>query len=207
MDEYFLGQIVMMAFERQMRNFMPCNGQMLQIRNYNALFALIGTQYGGDGVQTFALPDLRGVFPYGGDYAGIALGQRYPVNYQAGNSQAVVTGTIAQSNLPSTQAQVVTQATTVPLRIKATTERGTEVPADNSVLAAGGSGGTAAAIYASAPLNPTAPLVNLDGGSLTIPGNTSTVTIQGAGTPVKMPIPSLVVGFQICVMGIFPSLE
>lgn len=197
----------MMAFQRQMRNFMPCNGQLLQIRNYNALFALIGTQYGGDGVQTFALPDLRGVFPYGGDYAGIALGQRHPIQYQSGNSQAAVSGTITQSNLPPLQAQVVTQPTTVPLKIKATKDLGENAPEDNAVLASGSNGGGQADIYAPAPLDPTAPLVTLDGGSLSIPGSTSTVTIAGGGTPVKMPIPSLVVGFQICVVGIFPSSE
>lgn len=49
-------------------NFAPvewafCNGQLLAIADYQALFALIGTTYGGDGVQTFALPDLQGRIP------------------------------------------------------------------------------------------------------------------------------------------------
>ena len=49
-------------------NFAPvgwalCDGQLLLIAQYDALFALIGTTYGGDGVTTFALPDLRGRVP------------------------------------------------------------------------------------------------------------------------------------------------
>jgi microcystin-dependent protein len=49
-------------------NFAPvgwafCNGQLLSINNYDALFTLIGTTYGGDGQSTFALPDLRGRVP------------------------------------------------------------------------------------------------------------------------------------------------
>ena len=60
--EGFIGQIIMVAFNT---NFIPqgwalCNGQLLSIEQYEAVFALLGTQYGGNGVSTFALPDLRG---------------------------------------------------------------------------------------------------------------------------------------------------
>jgi microcystin-dependent protein len=44
-------------------NWMFCDGQMLQISTYETLFQLIGTTYGGDGQDTFALPDLRGRAP------------------------------------------------------------------------------------------------------------------------------------------------
>jgi microcystin-dependent protein len=43
--------------------WMVCNGQLLPIASYNALFALLGTNYGGNGVTTFGLPDLRGRIP------------------------------------------------------------------------------------------------------------------------------------------------
>jgi len=208
MDEYFIGQIVMAVFQRQMRNFMPCDGRLLQIRNYNALFALIGTQYGGDGVQTFGLPDLRGVAPFGTDYTALTMGSRYPEKYQAGSSQPAVSTTITQSNLPPLQAQVTTPKTTVPLQVKATTSNiGQNTPADKSVLCAATSGSGGANIYATAPLGATDPLVTLDGGSIDIPASTSTVTIPGGGAALKLPIPSQVVCFQICVMGIFPSFE
>jgi microcystin-dependent protein len=61
-------------------NFAPvgwafCSGQLMPISEYQALFALIGTTYGGDGISTFALPDLRGRLPLH-FAAGFALGQR-----------------------------------------------------------------------------------------------------------------------------------
>jgi microcystin-dependent protein len=43
------------------RGFMACNGQVLQISQYTALFSLLGTNFGGDGRQTFQIPDLRPV--------------------------------------------------------------------------------------------------------------------------------------------------
>lgn len=63
MGEYYLGQIVMAGFTFAPRGFAPCNGQLLQVATNQALFALLGTQYGGDGRTTFGLPDLRGRAP------------------------------------------------------------------------------------------------------------------------------------------------
>jgi microcystin-dependent protein len=63
-----------MAYSGEIRlfagNYVPsgwaaCEGQMLPIAEYEVLFTLIGTTYGGDGQQTFALPDLRGRVPVG----------------------------------------------------------------------------------------------------------------------------------------------
>lgn len=63
MSDQFIGEIRMFA-----GNFAPvgwafCNGQLLAIESNTALFSLIGTYYGGDGVTTFALPDLRSRVP------------------------------------------------------------------------------------------------------------------------------------------------
>ena len=59
MDE-FLGIVKLFAGNFAPKGWMFCNGQILSIRQYTALFSLLGTQYGGDGINTFALPDLRG---------------------------------------------------------------------------------------------------------------------------------------------------
>ena len=61
--EYYISQICLFAFNFTPRGFMPCDGSVLQIAQYQALYALIGNQYGGDGRTTFALPDLRGKSP------------------------------------------------------------------------------------------------------------------------------------------------
>lgn len=58
--EPFLGQIMMVGFNFAPRGWAFCNGQLLSIASYSALFSLLGTQYGGDGRTTFGLPDLRG---------------------------------------------------------------------------------------------------------------------------------------------------
>ncbi len=59
MDSY-LGQISYFAYTREFSGWLPCDGRTLPISQYQALFSLLGTAYGGDGRTTFALPDLRG---------------------------------------------------------------------------------------------------------------------------------------------------
>lgn len=59
----FIGQIIFFAGNFAPRGWANCDGQLLPISSYSALFSLLGTMYGGDGRTTFALPDLRGAFP------------------------------------------------------------------------------------------------------------------------------------------------
>ncbi|BBH45778.1 phage tail protein [Pseudomonas sp. KU43P] len=56
----FLGEIRLFSFTVIPKGWLPCNGQVLPIQTYAALYSLLGTQFGGDGKTTFALPDLRG---------------------------------------------------------------------------------------------------------------------------------------------------
>ena len=60
MSQPFLGQIQSFGFNFAPRGWALCNGQLLSIAQNTALFALLGTTYGGNGQTTFALPDLRG---------------------------------------------------------------------------------------------------------------------------------------------------
>ena len=59
----FIGQIMMFAGSFAPVNWALCNGQILPISEYSALFSILGTTYGGNGRTTFALPDLRGRAP------------------------------------------------------------------------------------------------------------------------------------------------
>jgi len=59
----FLGQINLFAGNFAPRGWAFCDGQLIAISRYSALFSLLGTIYGGDGRTTFALPDLRGRAP------------------------------------------------------------------------------------------------------------------------------------------------
>jgi microcystin-dependent protein len=63
--EIYLGTIILFAGNYEPMGFMFCMGQILNIAQNQALFAVIGNVYGGDGVKTFALPDLRGRVPVG----------------------------------------------------------------------------------------------------------------------------------------------
>ncbi len=74
MAEPYLGEIRIVSFDFAPSNWAACDGQVLQINQNQALYALLGNTYGGNGTTTFALPDFRGRTPvhFG---AGIPLGQ------------------------------------------------------------------------------------------------------------------------------------
>jgi microcystin-dependent protein len=65
MSEPFVGEIRMFGFGFAPQGWAQCNGQLLPINQYQALFSLLGTTYGGDGVANFALPDMRSRVPAG----------------------------------------------------------------------------------------------------------------------------------------------
>src|SRR6201998_2660783 len=76
------------------RNFAPtgwalCNGQLLSISQYAALYSLLGTTYGGNGVQNFALPNLQSCLPV---HEGTGLGLSTYVLGQTGGSPTVTLG-------------------------------------------------------------------------------------------------------------------
>lgn len=75
MAEPFLAEIRLMSFEFAPKGWALCNGQLLPVNQNQALFALLGTTFGGDGRTTFALPDYRGRTPIHVG-AGHTLGER-----------------------------------------------------------------------------------------------------------------------------------
>ena len=99
-SEPYIGDIMMFAGNFDVAGFTFCDGRLLQIAEYDALFALIGTTYGGDGQNTFAVPDLRGRIP-------LHQGSSYVIGQTGGTEQVTLTAadipTIAQS---TTQAKV-----------------------------------------------------------------------------------------------------
>lgn len=62
----YLGQIMVVPYNFCPTGWLPANGQLLPISNYTAVFALIGTTYGGDGVRNFALPALKPIYAVNG---------------------------------------------------------------------------------------------------------------------------------------------
>ncbi len=84
----FVGNIIVAGFSIQPRNYAYCNGQLLAINQNQALFALLGTYFGGNGVNNFALPNLQGRAALGiGNYQGTT----YNIGQTAGEAQHTLT--------------------------------------------------------------------------------------------------------------------
>lgn len=95
MSTPFLGEIRTFAGNFAPKGWASCSGQLLSIAQNNALFSLLGTDYGGDGITTFALPDLRG-------RAVIGQGQGPGLSpYSVGQQTGAETVTLIVSQIPS----------------------------------------------------------------------------------------------------------
>jgi microcystin-dependent protein len=80
----YLGEIRMLSFNFAPRGWALCNGATLTISQNQALFAVLGTIYGGDGVSTFCLPDLRVRMP-------LHANDAYPLGRQGGEVNHILT--------------------------------------------------------------------------------------------------------------------
>ena len=95
MSQPFVGEIRMFAGNFAPAGWSFCAGQLIAISQNAALFSLLGTTYGGDGVNTFALPDLRSRMPV---HAGTSPAG---ITYIIGQAGGVETVTLLQSQMPS----------------------------------------------------------------------------------------------------------
>lgn len=99
MSEPFLGQLLFSGFSFVPRYYAACNGAYLSIAQNQALYALLGTMYGGDGRTTFRLPDLQGRTPIGGFTS--VDGTWQPATRPIGTSDGVEAVTLTVANLPA----------------------------------------------------------------------------------------------------------
>lgn len=221
--EAFMGTIMAVGFNYAPRGWAQCNGQLLSIAQYSALYSLLGVVYGGDGVSTFGLPDLRGRTAVGAG-TGPGLSNVVPgEKWGNASTTAVVTGAVSVSigadNLPKHTHPVtvagnqLTAAST--LNVTATT--GVATPAAGMTLGSGGTGGSGMAnIYAAADVTPN---IALNTASVTtkIDGQISTTSgpNDGTGAAINAPVtatgqvalaqPSLGVNYIICLEGLYPA--
>ncbi len=95
MSDQYVGEIRMFAGQKVPQGWMFCDGAILKIMDYQVLYALIGTSYGGDGVTTFQLPDLRGRLP-------IHLGTQSTegINYPLASAGGTETVTLSTPQIP-----------------------------------------------------------------------------------------------------------
>ena len=91
----FIGEVTIFAGNFSLRGWALCNGQLLPIAQNQALFSILGTTYGGDGVNNFALPNLQGNVP-------LHMGQGPGLSsYVLGQTGGAANHTLTLSELPS----------------------------------------------------------------------------------------------------------
>jgi microcystin-dependent protein len=175
--EPFLGEIRLMGCPFAPKGWALCNGQLLPVNANQALFSLLGTMYGGNGVQNFGLPDLRGRVALGfGQAPGLA-------NYQLGQTGGTESVGLTLEQMPAHIHQL--SGTIKVADGPAQSSPATGYPAD--------SGSTPQ--YSTSASNTT-----LNGASL---GGTSDA--MGGNQPHENRQPVLALNYCIAISGIFPS--
>ncbi|MBI9053335.1 MAG: tail fiber protein [Bacteroidales bacterium] len=198
MDGY-IGEIRGFAGNFAPRNWAYCEGQLLQISQFTALYAVIGTFFGGDGRSTMQLPNLGGRVPIGaGQSAGTSY---YPLGHTSGYESVVLT----QNELPShthtaTPNLTVNGAATGNVELPCYNEGGDATSPGGNILANIGSGYMEAG-EADANLAPAAASLSVQG---TAQG-TVTIGAAGANLPVYNVQPFTAINWIICLDGQFPS--
>ena len=95
MSDPYVGEIRLFAFQRAPTGWLACNGQTLPIAGYDALYAIIGTTYGGDGQTNFNLPNLQGRVALGQ-----GQGQGLP-SYVLGQAAGEESHTLVDAEMPA----------------------------------------------------------------------------------------------------------
>lgn len=177
MDE-FMGIIKLFAGNFAPRGWMFCDGSIIRIQNNSALFSLLGTTYGGDGISTFALPNLIGRAPIG---AGSGSGKQYQLGEMAGTAQ----NTITPQNLPSFISQ---------LKVANANANSSTPSAGSSIAITGTPNGR--------EFTPVPSYVDGDPNTAI---NAKSVSFTGQNIPLNNMPPYLGLNYIICVEGIYPS--
>jgi len=177
----FVGEIRAIGFNFAPRGWALCQGQLVSISQNTALFSLLGTQYGGDGRTTFALPDLRG-------RAVVQTGQG------PGLSSYV------QGQISGTE-NVTLLTTQMPAHIHATTTA--TLPTNSG--ATGSTGNPSGAYLAIAPTTQ----YGEEYSTLAMAANsvTGTTSIAGGGVAHSNMMPYLAMYYIICLSGVFPQRQ
>lgn len=203
--EGYLGVIEALGFSFVPRNYGACAGALIAISQNNALFSLLGTEFGGDGRNTFGLPELRGRVPMGN-----GTGPGLPP-YRIGQKVGFEEVTLVAANLPShTHAHAYSGGGAggdVTLKVS-TTGGKKQVPATGDYLAPPGN--ALGLIQDNLFLTPSEVKSTVAVGGVTGGGggfNSAGLSILNTGNSLPFPIvqPGTVVHYCICTQGNYPS--
>ena len=180
MSTPYIAQICMFGGNFAPRNFAFCNGQQMSIAQNTALFSLIGTTYGGNGVTTFLLPNLQ-------SQLSVHQGQASSgTNYALGQTSGAPTVTLASQTIP---------AHSHPLNATQTNATATQIA--NNLLPGQPTAGSPPEFYAA----------QIQGQPALIPHvmASGACGMTGGNQPHTNLMPSLCVSFIIALQGLFPS--
>jgi microcystin-dependent protein len=209
MSDPYLGEIRMVGFSYAPSGWALCNGQAMSISQNNALFALLGITYGGNGTTTFNLPDLQGRFPlHAGSGAGLPV-------YAQGDKAGAPSVNLNNTQLPAhTHVATFTPSgggtPTVTVNVQGASGTGTTATAAGNYIAGVTSSIGNAQPHTSNLYVPSASagtLGNIAGVSATVSGvggGTVANALTGNGVPFSIQNPYLAVYFIIALTGIFP---
>ena len=205
MSDPFLGEIRMVGFNFAPRGWAFCDGHLMSIAQNSALFALLGTMYGGNGQTTYALPDLRGRSPVGVGQ-GPGLG-----GIVQGEMGGVENTTLLASQMPVHNHGVPATSSAVSVSgqvaVPVSTDTASVASPANAVPAASTSNGRPFPMYGATPSgNATLAPFNL-----TLSGSASSSAtetgVAGGSQPLPIRNPYLGVNFVIALEGIFPARD
>ena len=200
--EPFLSEIMIWAPNFAPKGWAFCQGQLLAISSNSALFALLGTIYGGNGTTSFALPNLQGRTVVGpGHNPGGS-------NYILGQASGTETVTLTPPQMPTHThlAQFTATPGSVSVGVSTNQAQSHTASGSNSVLAAPYDPNNAASLNGFIDQANAGTLVNLAGVSATGGGNV-TVGPAGGNIPFSIMQPYLAINFVIALDGVFPSRD
>jgi microcystin-dependent protein len=179
MQNPFLGQITFYSYSFAPKGWIECAGQILPISQYAALFALLGTAFGGNGTSNFALPDLQGRVPVG-------------IGPLPGGSDYVMGETGGAENVTITTSEMAAHNHT----LAASTAQGTVDNPTGAILASPYVGSRSTGVSTGSIYNPGTPNTNLVPASL---------SLAGGNQPHNNLQPFLVLRPCIALSGVFPA--
>ncbi|MDD2888704.1 MAG: tail fiber protein [Aliarcobacter sp.] len=173
-----MGEIRLFAFNFAPKNWEFCDGTVLTIANNERLFSLLENKYGGDGINTFALPDMRGRVP-----VGVGRGKGLSKNWQLGEKFGEEKVALTDGNLPIHRHSC-----------KVSSDEGdTDEPSDNFFSSVKGK----YKIYNSL-LNDQSEVVSM---------HSNSITYTGDNKPHENMMPTVALNYCICTNGVDPRRE
>lgn len=206
-----MGMIFMWPVNFTPSGFALCDGTLMQIQQNNALYAILGTRYGGNGTTTFGLPDLRNRVPRGLNVVDgpTALGGS---DTYGGNATGAVNIALTAANLPSHNHTTGGGTLSISIPVSTDNTANTDTPGPTTVLTRGN-------VTAGLNTTPTKQYTTVAASTTLLPFNATlpagTTGNTGTGTPLAAPVvvPLLIptlpaycpLNFIIATQGIFPT--